>query len=117
MKTEMREIAGYLCMKAVSIDTFRNQNITAWFTSDIPVSGGPEGWYGLPGMILAIDINDGTAIIEATHVKILADDFDVPFPKKMKGTSISVAEFEKKRSKYISRKIRAERNPYWELRY
>jgi len=35
---EIREVEGYLCMKAETRDTVKNQVIHAWFTSEIPVS-------------------------------------------------------------------------------
>lgn len=47
---EQKMIKGYPCMKAVREDTLFK--IEAWFSSQIPVSSGPKGLYGLPGMIL-----------------------------------------------------------------
>ncbi|MEN8927300.1 MAG: GLPGLI family protein [Flavobacteriales bacterium] len=47
---EQKMIKGYPCMKAVKEDTLFK--IEAWFCSQIPVSSGPKGLYGLPGMIL-----------------------------------------------------------------
>jgi GLPGLI family protein len=35
--------------------------ITAWYTPEIPVNQGPEGYWGLPGLIL--EVNDGKTII------------------------------------------------------
>lgn len=35
--------------------------ITAWYTPEIPVSQGPEGYWGLPGLIL--EVNDGKTTI------------------------------------------------------
>ena len=47
---EQKKILGYPCMKAVKEDSL--YRVEAWFTSKIPVSSGPKGLYGLPGMIL-----------------------------------------------------------------
>jgi GLPGLI family protein len=47
---ERKMIKGYACMKATKEDSL--YKIEAWFTSQIPVSSGPKGLYGLPGMIL-----------------------------------------------------------------
>jgi GLPGLI family protein len=47
---EQKMIKGYPCMKAVKEDTL--YKVEAWFSSQIPVSSGPKGLYGLPGMIL-----------------------------------------------------------------
>ena len=47
---EQKVISGYPCMKAVREDSM--YTIEAWFTSQIPISSGPKGLYGLPGLIL-----------------------------------------------------------------
>jgi len=40
--------------------------ITAWYTPEIPVSQGPEGYWGLPGLIL--EVNDGKTTILCSKV-------------------------------------------------
>lgn len=50
---EYREIAGYNCRKASTI-IMDSLYIIAFYTDEIPVSGGPESFSGLPGMILGI---------------------------------------------------------------
>lgn len=45
-----KEVLSYSCQEAVWID--EKDTVTAWFTTGIPVSAGPQGWTGLPGMIL-----------------------------------------------------------------
>lgn len=114
---EIQEIAGYLCMKAETVDTVKNQVIHAWFSDAIPVNGGPEGYDGLPGMILKINKDDGAAVIEATKVEIAPVDFDIPFPKKMKGKKITTESYNEKIKAYIEDRYAAKRNPYWDLRY
>lgn len=47
-----KKILNYPCMEAVS--TADKDTVTAWFTSSIPVSAGPDGLAGLPGMILEV---------------------------------------------------------------
>jgi GLPGLI family protein len=61
-----RMISGYNCQEALWEDTARKVN--AWFTASIPVSSGPQGFGGLPGLILQVDINNGKQIITATSV-------------------------------------------------
>jgi len=39
------------------IDEPRDYSVTAWYTPDIPVGHGPEGFWGLPGLIL--ETSDG----------------------------------------------------------
>ena len=54
-KEEIRTIAGYKCHKAVGkiLDTVY---VVAFYAEEIPVSGGPEMFGGLPGMILELAI-------------------------------------------------------------
>lgn len=112
---ELREIEGYMCVKAVTKDTTKNQTITAWFTNQIPISSGPEGFGDLPGMILMLDINDGTCIIEATS--ITTDIPQHPIPKKLKGKRVSHAKYQEMISKFMKESIKNKRNPYWYIRY
>lgn len=50
---EMRSIAGYECRRANGL-TPDSTYVVAFYTDKIPVSGGPEFFSGLPGMILGI---------------------------------------------------------------
>ena len=52
---ETRTIAGFDCRKAVGI-ICDSVYVTAFYADEIPVSGGPESFGGLPGMILGIAI-------------------------------------------------------------
>jgi len=52
---EYREIAGYECRKATTI-IMDSLYVIAFYTDKIPISGGPEIFQGLPGMILGIVI-------------------------------------------------------------
>jgi len=50
---ETREIAGYQCRRANAI-VLDSIYVVAFYTDQIPVSGGPESFSGLPGMILGV---------------------------------------------------------------
>jgi GLPGLI family protein len=50
---ETREIAGYNCRRANAI-VMDSVYVVAFYTDQIPVSGGPESFTGLPGMILGL---------------------------------------------------------------
>lgn len=115
IENEIREVAGYLCMKATTVDTIKGQTIAAWFTDQIPVSAGPEGFGGLPGMILMLDKNDGTAIVEAQSVNMAVPAH--PIPKKIKGNELSYNEYDDLLKKFFKQSIEGERNPFWEIRY
>lgn len=51
--SETREIAGYSCRRANAI-IMDSIYVVAFYTDEIPVSGGPESFTGLPGMILGV---------------------------------------------------------------
>lgn len=53
LTSEMRDIAGYECRRANAI-IMDSVYVVAFYTDKIPVSGGPESFTGLPGMILGV---------------------------------------------------------------
>lgn len=114
---EIKEIQGYLCMKAETTNQVKGQTIHAWFTDAIPVFGGPEGFGGLPGMILELDINDGDAVVSARKIDLETPLEKLPFPKKMKGKKVTYAELDQKIEKFIADSIEGRKNPYWNLRF
>jgi len=114
---ELKEVAGYICMKAETRDTVNNIVVEAWFTDKIPVMLGPEGFSGLPGMILALDFNGDDVNIVATKVELKENLPTLPLPKKIKGKSITYKEYNTKKLKHIQLSVEGKRNPYWEVRY
>ncbi|SFC37634.1 GLPGLI family protein [Flexibacter flexilis DSM 6793] len=114
---DLKEVAGHICMKAFKEDTVKKQKIVAWFAQDIPVSVGPERSYGLPGMILELDLNDGTVVITASRIETKKLTNELDLPKKRKGTVLTEAGYQQTLSKFIKEKIKEERNPYWMVRY
>lgn len=46
--------------------------ITAWYTPEIPINQGPEGYWGLPGLIL--EVNDGKTVILCSKVVMNSKD-------------------------------------------
>ncbi len=53
LTSEVATIADLPCRKAVGKDA-QGRAVEAWFTDRIPFSAGPEGFHGLPGLILKI---------------------------------------------------------------
>jgi len=53
LTSETRDIAGYQCRRANAI-IMDSIYVVAFYTDEIPVSGGPETFTGLPGMILGV---------------------------------------------------------------
>ncbi|HRQ29659.1 MAG TPA: GLPGLI family protein [Saprospiraceae bacterium] len=117
MLNEMKEVAGYVCMKAETRDTVNNIVVHAWYTDKIQQNGGPEGYGGLPGMILGLDFNNDDVLIYATKVDLKSEAIDLPVPKKMKGKKISYTTFNSLKKKFIRQSIEGKRNPYWNIRY
>ena len=70
-----------------------------------------------PGLILMLEINNGTAIIEASKVTLSDGEVDFKFPKKIKGKDITVEGYATTMSKYFDQCIEGERNPFWQTRY
>jgi len=74
IKDELRTIANFKCRKAVGIicDTVY---VVAFYTEDIVVSGGPEMFGGLPGMIMEL-------AIPRLHTTWVADKVEILAPKE-----------------------------------
>ncbi len=88
--TEQKDILGYTCTKATYQDTSRT--LEAWFTPQIPVSGGPQLYGQLPGMILELNLNDGERTYVATSIELGTPEVAVKQPKG--GKKVTRAEFE-----------------------
>ena len=114
---KIKDIGGYVCMMAVSEDTVKGQKITAWFANDLAYSAGPERYFGLPGLILEVDINNGELIMTASKVEKVVAVEGLELPKKMKGKKLTTAEYDQMMRKFISDSIKSRRNPYWNIRY
>lgn len=115
---DLKEVAGYLCMNAVCTDTVKRQEITAWFALDIPSQAGPERFWGLPGLILEIDINDGALTIVADRITPRAPAPEsLALPAKTKAKKINEQGYQEKLDKYVRDKIKAEESFFWGLRY
>ncbi|MCP9763801.1 GLPGLI family protein [Lacihabitans soyangensis] len=88
---EQKKVLDFVCIKATLVDT--SQKVVAWFTPQIPVGMGPNGYSGLPGMILALDTDNGQRLIAATKIEALPAGFVFTQPEK--GKKVSKAEFKK----------------------
>ena len=116
---ETKKIGYYLCSKATAIlpvsdadkkeydDYLKGKNtkkttflsmsepkeelISAWFTTEIPVSHGPEGFWGLPGLIL--EVNDGNKIFLCSEIIINPKDKqEIKLP--VAGKKVSRSEYD-----------------------
>ncbi|UFH54170.1 GLPGLI family protein [Spirosoma sp. KNUC1025] len=114
---QIKDVAGYICMKAETEDPIKKQKITAWFAQDIPVPAGPERYNGLPGLILELNLNEGDVIIEATSVTFKKPAPDELKLSKTKGKKINDVGYDALIRQHIAESITAHRNPYWAIRY
>ena len=54
--------------------------INVWYTVEIPISNGPEEYWGLPGLIL--EVSDGETIILCTKVVLNSKKTKIKMPKE-----------------------------------
>jgi GLPGLI family protein len=86
--SEVRTIAGYKCRKALT-RICDSVYVVAFYTDDIPVSGGPEQMGGLPGMILEIAVPRLYTTWVATKVEVVSiKPGDLAAPAKGKTVTI-----------------------------
>ncbi|MEO6404710.1 MAG: GLPGLI family protein [Ferruginibacter sp.] len=116
MGEETKNILNHVCHKATATSIYPRMsmsiengmmlrkeiqdtvNITAWFTNDIPVSAGPAEYQGqLPGLILALDINNGRQVYKAIDITEKADLAIIKAPVGKK--HYTPDEFRKERDK------------------
>ncbi len=87
---EVRDIAGYPCHRANGL-TLDSVYVVAFYTDEIPVSGGPELFGGLPGMILQLALPHENVSWIAVKVK----DVDLPVSAVLPPTDGVVINFKK----------------------
>jgi GLPGLI family protein len=85
---EKKKIGMYECQKALLQDT--SEQVVAWFTPQIPVQAGPSGYGMLPGLILELDIDNGTRTVVVTAVDLKEV---VTIEKPTKGKQVTAEEF------------------------
>lgn len=64
--------------------------VTAWYTPQVPVSSGPEGYWGLPGLIL--ELNAGRTTMLCTEI-VLNPSEAVKIDKPNKGKKVNREEY------------------------
>ena len=73
--------------------------VVAWFTTDIPVPGGPEMQGQLPGVILSMETNNGRTVYTALEISPKADIAAIREPTK--GKKVTPDEFAIERNKMM----------------
>ncbi len=88
---ERSEFLGFGVQRATAEQD--STSIEAWFTTEIPIPGGPGPYGGLPGMILAVSVDDGQTVYSATEVNLEApEEGAIKAPED--GTEVSRDEYE-----------------------
>ncbi|WP_296638404.1 GLPGLI family protein [Polaribacter sp.] len=67
-------------------------NVTAWYTPQIPVSSGPESYWGLPGLILELNADRTTML--CTEIVINPSE-PITIEKPKKGTKVTREKYNK----------------------
>lgn len=109
---EIRTIANYKCRKAVT-KICDSVYVVAFYTDDIMVSGGPETFAGLPGMILELAIPRLYTTWIATKVETAApkeEDFKIS-QKGKKYTHLQL--FDAMHKSMEDWKVHGPRNMWW----
>jgi len=87
-------IRGYVCKKAMTTSTREGKPVVAWYTEDIQVPAGPGPYGGLPGLIMALDVNEGEIVFSVLDMQTgVLDASIVRAPTD--GKKISRAAFQK----------------------
>lgn len=95
-------VAGYRCTKATGI--FRGSKIIAYFSKDLPYSAGPYKFYGLPGLILDVRIENSNQDIWKAESVIVDDKDNIVFkPKFLSKEKISLKEYVNKKEAYMNK--------------
>ncbi len=88
----------YECHKATAVmpkdGTDKMKEIVAWYTTQIPVSVGPEKYGQLPGAILMLSIDGDKTEIRATKITLETPKSSL-LKKPTKGKKVTGAEYEK----------------------
>ncbi len=103
---ESKKIGQYTCYKAIHRDTVSELTIdekgnrvegkpkevitTVWYAPDIPVSNGPEHFWGLPGLIM--EVNEGDRVLICVKV-ILNPSNPVEITEPTKGKVVTMNEY------------------------
>lgn len=78
---------------------FKEIEIVAWYTTDIPCPSGPEEFGGLPGLALMVDIDNGETVYSAIELKKEVSKKELKEPTK--GKKITNEDLSKLRKKMM----------------
>jgi GLPGLI family protein len=91
------KIDSYICYKATTTRIITNSKgtynleVTAWYAPEISLPYGPDGYGGLPGLILQLN-NNGT-ITSLKKIEFLSEDENIDINFSAKGKKVTEDEF------------------------
>lgn len=99
---ETKIIGGYTCYKATTTETVyfskfnigiedKVNQITAWYTNQIPSQFGPLNFFGLPGLILELQFSNVTY----SAIELKLSNKPIKISKPAKGKKMKFEEYEK----------------------
>nr|WP_294988899.1 GLPGLI family protein [uncultured Sediminibacterium sp.] len=91
IEQETRSIAGYNCRKAIG-RIFDTLYVVAFYAEELVIKGGPEGFSGLPGMILQLAIPRLSSVWTATKIELAEVDESEVAPPTTKGKRLTKEE-------------------------
>ena len=97
---EKKEILGYECIKATT-KTTNKSNVIAWYAPDIPISDGPSDYWGLPGLILHLEIGE-MRIFSCSSIEEIEEAMIIEAPNQ--GEKISKKQYDKMIEEEVQRR-------------
>jgi GLPGLI family protein len=88
-----KTILGYSCQEATR-EPNDSTKIVAWFTPSIPIPAGPGEYLNLPGLVLAVDFDNGRRTLTAKSIEAITVDNKM-LAKPKEGKKTTEAEFKK----------------------
>ncbi|MCX6225882.1 MAG: GLPGLI family protein [Bacteroidia bacterium] len=88
-----KDILGYSCQEAVR-EPNDSTKIVAWFTPTIPIPSGPGQYLNLPGLVLAVELDNGDHTLIAQSIEPMEVNNKM-LAKPKEGKKTTEAEFKK----------------------
>jgi GLPGLI family protein len=91
MTGKQKKILDYACQEAITM--VDGKDVHAWFTPQIAVAAGPGRYSMLPGLVLAVEIDNGNRKLNAISVELKSLDKSV-LKKPTKGRKVTREEYQ-----------------------
>lgn len=101
-ENQTKVIAGYKCIKATGV--FRGSNVTAYFSKELPYSTGPFKFFGLPGLILDIRVDNMDHEIWKAEMVTVDDKTSISYkPQFLKKEKINFKDYVEAKEAYMNK--------------